>query len=207
MAANTAIQSPADALNACLVRMGYKKRVGSLFDGSEAAQQALNVYAQCRDDVLRGFDYDFAMRSIALSLLKSAPVGGYFPPNAWNPATNPPMGFAFEYGFPADALKIRIVKPAALFPVNADPQFYAFTIANDNAFTPAQRVILSNVPSAIANYTGQVTDLSTWDVAAVEELIAALARRLAGALMGMEALKAAMADEQAELGPAMAEQR
>ncbi len=195
MAANTPVTSPADLVNVALAKIGYKKRVGNLFDGSDAGQQALDIYGQTRDEVLREVDYDFAMRTVALTQLKAAPPGGYFPPNAWNPATNPPMGFNFEYAFPDDALKIRSVKPAALFLYNPDPQFSPFQIANDNAFTPARRVILCNVPSAIGTYTGQVTDLATWDVAAVEAFAAALARRLAPALASLEAAKVEMSDE------------
>ena len=207
MASNTAISSATDVLNYVLTRIGFKPRIGSMFEGSEVAQQALDIFSQTRDEKLREFDYDFAQRSIALTLLKSAPAGGYFPPNLWNPAINPPYGYLYEYAWPADSLKIRTVNPAGLFPTNYDPQPNAFQISNDNAFTPPQRVILCNVPAAIATYTGQITDPATWDVAFCEALAAALGVRLAPVLVGMDGAKMAMAEEGPQTAVAMMDQR
>ena len=38
----------ADMVNLALRRVGYKLRVGNLYDGSMAAKMALDVYAQTR---------------------------------------------------------------------------------------------------------------------------------------------------------------
>lgn len=207
MAANTAIRSVSDELNYALTRIGYKKRIGSLFDGSDAAQQALDIYAQTRDEKLREFDYDFAQRTIALTLLKSAPAGGYFPPNLWDPTTMPPQGMRFEYAWPADCLKVRLIKPASLFVINADPTPNPFQISNDNYLTPPQRVILSNVPDAIASYTGQVTDPATWDVAFCDALAASLGARLGAVLGNMDGAKMAAAVEPSQTATAEMDQR
>lgn len=200
------VQSPADVANVALVRMGFKLRVGTLFDGSEHAQDVLEIYGQTRDEMLREFDYDFAQRSVALTLLKSAPPGGYFPPNLWNPAANPPIGWAFEYAFPTDAIKIRTIKPQPLFIVNADPQPYDFTEGNDSLLTPAQRVILTNVGSAVAVYTGRVTDPTTWDVAFTDALAARLAALL-GPLLMPESTKITLPIATAEQAMSELEQR
>lgn len=201
------ISNPADLANNALIRMGYKMRVGSLFDGSAAARHALQVYAQTRDEMLRAYDYDFAERTIALTLLKSAPIGGYIPPRVWTPATDPPLGFAFEYAFPDDCLKVRAVKRTFLFLLNPDPQPNAFQISNDNAYTPARRVVLCNIPDAMSTYTGQITDPATWDVAFVDLMAAALGRRLAPGLVGIEGAKMEMADEQNATPEAQMDQR
>ena len=197
MASTAAIQSPADLCNNALARMGYKLRIGSLYDGSAAAKKFLDTYSQTRDELLETYDYDFSERTTVLTLLKSAPPGGYFPPTMWNPAINPPFGFNFEYSFPGDAIKIRIVKPQAYFTPNADPQPHSFQLANDNNYTPGQRVVLCNVANAVAVYTGQVTDPTTWNVSFCELLSAALSRRLGPVLVGGEAAKMGAADEQA----------
>ena len=198
------VQTPAAACNIALVRMGYSKgRIGTLYEGSHAAKQFLDIYGQTRDELLRSFDWGFARRDLSLTLLKSAPVGGYIPPTMWNPAVNPPISFLFEYAYPSDCLKERIVKSPALFGPNFDPQPYLFSVANDDAYTPPQRVILTNVPNAIMVYTGQVTDPTTWDVGFVESFAAALARRAALALVGLEPAKFAASDEQ--ISTAMAE--
>ena len=138
---------------------------------------------------------------------KSAPPGGYFPPTMWNPTTNPPFGFAFEYAFPGDAIKIRTVKPQAYFAFNADPQPNSFQLANDNNLSPAQRVIVCNVANAVAVYTGQVVDPTTWNVSFCELLSAALARRLGPVLVGGEAAKMGAADEQASASMAQMDGR
>jgi hypothetical protein len=192
------VQSPADLANIALVRMGWKgPRIASLFDGSEAAQKFLDLYAQTRDELLRNdiYDWGFAERNLSLTLLKSAPVGGYFPPNTWNPTVNPPPGYLFEYSYPVDCIKVRAVKPVPLFNINWDPQPSVFSVDNDNAFTPPQRVILCNVPNAILVYTGQVTDPSQWDVGFTSALAAKLERYVAAALVGMEGAKMAQSDE------------
>jgi hypothetical protein len=197
------LQSPEDLVNDALSRIGFKRRVANLYEGTPAANAALNFYAQTRDDMLRAKDWGFAQRNIVAALLKSAPVGGYIPPTVWNPAVNPPLPWLFSYSFPSDCLKVRALKPAPLFVPNFDPQDNVWNTANDATFTPAQRVILCNVPNAILVYTGQVTDPVTWDVAFVEEFCAGLARRLAPILGDLNVAKLEAADEQVEA--AMAE--
>lgn len=188
------VSSPADLANLSLARIGFKGRVGSLLEGSAAAKLILNVYAQTRDAVLEASDWDFAERNISMALLKSAPPGGYVPPNGWTPAYPSPPWF-FSYGYPADCLKVRSVQQAPVFVIDMDPQPSSFMVENDNSFTPAQKVILCNVPSAILTYTGQITDLSTWEADAIEAFAAALGRRIAPSLMGLDAAKMAAADE------------
>jgi hypothetical protein len=193
MASTAAVQSPADAANIALVRMGYAKgRVGNLYDGSAAAKRFLDIYVQARDNLLISRDWDFAERNIALTLLKQAPAGGYIPPILWNPATNPPIGWLFEYAYPADCLKIRIVKAQPLFVPNFDPQPNQAVDSNDSNYNPPVRVVLSNVANAVMTYTGQVTDPTTWDVEFVELFATELAKVAAVALVGLEGAKAMM---------------
>ncbi len=205
MASTFAVQNPADAVNVALARLGYKLRVGSLYDGSAAAKKALDIYAQTRDTLLRDGDWPFAERNVAGTLLKQAPVGGYFPPNVWSTAY-PPLPWNYEYAYLSDCLDVRAVKPTPIFVPNFDPQPNIFAVANDTGFTPPQRVILSNVPNAIIVYTGQVTDPLTWPPDFVEEFAAALARRLAVFVGGPDAVKLEAADEQAEMAQAASEQ-
>src|ERR1700761_6202888 len=129
------IQNPADMINLALGRIGFKDRVGSLYEGSFAAKQALDLYSQTRDEMMRAVDYGFAERNIQMTLLKRAPVGGYVPPNLWNPTVNPPVPWVFEYAYPDDCLKVRAIKPLPAFVMDFDPQPVVFTIANDNNFT------------------------------------------------------------------------
>jgi len=83
------ITSVADVVNLSLRNIGYKLRVGHLYDGSDAANQCLDIYGQTRDDALRDGDWHFCERTVSLGdPLKSAP-SNYFDA-AWNPADSPP---------------------------------------------------------------------------------------------------------------------
>jgi hypothetical protein len=192
---NAALTSPADVINNALVRIGYRLRVGSLYDGSLAAKKALDCYAQTRDAKLRDGDWYFAQRSIAAVLLKTATAGGYVPPNVWNPAVNPPIGWRFSYEWPADCLKVRCLKAVPVLSPNFDPQPIVYSIANDNAYNPPAKVILCNVAGANLVYTGQVTDPTTWEPGFGEELCASLGRLLVAALVSLDAVAKIMPEE------------
>jgi hypothetical protein len=207
MAILTSTSSPADVANQAFIRLGFRLRVGSLLDGSDHAQDVLNVYGQCRDELLSTFDYDFAERTLALTQLKAAPIGGYFPPNLWNPATHPPTGYLYEFAWPDNAIKIRSLKRQPLFAVNYDPQPVNFSEYNDRNYTPAQRTIVANIPNAIAVYTGRITDPSTWSVQFAEALAARLAVVLGPALVGLQASQITMAEAQQADAASMVEQR
>lgn len=190
------VTSPEDVINLALVRIGYRGRVTNLYDGSTAANDALDIYAQTRDELLRQNDWGFAETTQVLTLLKSAPAA-YIPPLAWDPALNPPPPWRFEYLYPSNCLKVRAVKSVPLFVPNFDPQPNVWSIANDNNNNLRRRVILCNVAAAILVFTGQPTSPTLWDVDFIEALAAALGRRLAPALVSMEAAKLMVADEAA----------
>lgn len=203
MAITTSLRSPADVANVALVRMGFKLRVGTLFDGSDHASSLLDIYGQTRDQMLREFDYDFAERTALLTLLKFVPSSDY----PWDPATMPPPGWTFEYEFPSDAIKIRLIQPQPNFVFDPDPQFYAFSEYNDPRFTPAQRVILSDVQNATATYTARVTDPETWDVAFTDALAIRLAALLGPQLIGLDSNRATLPQAQGEQAISEMEQR
>jgi hypothetical protein len=211
MASSFAAQSPADIVNQALARIGYKLRVGSLFDGSLAAKKALDIYAQTRDALLRDGDWPFAERNVAGTLLKSAPIqasGGaaYIPPAGWNPAQNPPLPWLYEYAWGSDFLKVRAVKPTPIFVPNFNPQPNIFQVLNDNAFAPPQRVICCNVPNAIIDYVGQITDPTTMPSDFISTLADALGEGLSPLLANLDVMKIKAAEMGMDESKAMAEQ-
>lgn len=189
------VTSPEDVVNLALMRIGYPERVANIFDGTDAANAALNVYSQTRDELLRKEDWGFAERNMNLSLIKSAPQGGYFPPGIWDPRIYPPPPWLYEYVYPFDCLKVRAVKPTPLFIINFDPQPYPFDVENDYNLSPPTKVILTNVQNAVLTYTGQILDPLTWEADFTEALADALGRRLAPVLKGLEETKLEMAAE------------
>lgn len=207
------LQSPEDICNDALVRIGWKgARIGSLYDGSEAAKKALDIYAQTRDMLLRWQDWGFAERNVTLTLLLSAPIPGYVPgATPWTPGIHPILPWRYEYAYPVDALKVRSIRRAEIFLRNYDPTPKVWRVANDPALVDpdgapsGQQVILCDVANAILVYTGQVTDPADWESEFAETLAASLGRRLAPALTGLDAAKLEAADEQTS--GAMAETR
>jgi hypothetical protein len=200
------ITQPADVVNLAMIALGRNERVGSLYEGSKWAKAALSIYGQTRDALLRAGDYGFAERNINATLLKQAPPGGYTPANPWNGVTNPPPPWVFTYQYPSDALKIRSIKSIPIFVQNFDPQPNVFAVENDNFFTPAQKVVLCNVPNAQFVYTAQVTNPATWEVDFIDELAAALAQGMALALANMETAKFVAAEEGQAAAVAMSEE-
>lgn len=180
----TSLSSPEDLVNAALVQIGFKLQIGSLYDGSEAAVKALNIYGQCRDDMLRDGNWQFASRSRALTLLKQAPAGGYVPGiTTWDPTLYPQQPWLYAYAYDDDVLKMRIVKPSQIFPgPNFSPTPYPFSVNNDNGYTPPRKTILSNVADALGVFTGRVTDPTVWDANFTSAFIDDLGTRLAPAL-------------------------
>lgn len=199
------LQNPADIINASLVRIGYGLQIASLYDGSKAAQKSLAIYGQTRDKMLRDGDWGFAQRSGFLTLLKTAPASYVPGVTDWDPTTNPPIPWKFEYAYLDDCLKVRAVKPTPIFLNNPDPQPYIFSIDNDSSYAPPQRVILCNVANAICVYTGQVTDPLTWPPDFTEALIDGLGKNLATGLATMQSAQMEAAEEAVESQIAMVE--
>ena len=200
----TSIQNPTDIANIALRRIGYKLRIGSLLDGSEAARKILDFYGQTRDSLLRSGDWGFAQRSAALTLLKQAPPGGYggLP---WTSAY-PILPYLFEYTYPDDCLRVLSVKRTPIFVPSFDPQPNVFSVDNDNSYTPAVKVLLCNVPQAILCYTGRVVDPTQWEADFAEALIDDLAKTLAASFASPDFVKLEAGIAQAETAMAESEQ-
>ncbi len=189
-----ALQSPEDLLNDALVRIGIKWRIGSIFEGSAASKLSLDIYSQTLDATLQSQDWGFAERDISLTLQKTAPPGGYVPPIVWD-NTYPPLPWRYQYDYPDDAIKIRSLRRSEILIPNFDPKPNVWRTANDMTLTPPAQVVLCNVADAIAVYTARVTDPTNWEPLFTEQLCAALARRLAPALSGLDVAKIAASDE------------
>jgi hypothetical protein len=189
-----------DLWNQSLRDIGYRRRVAEPYEGTEASKACLEVYGQVRDELLRAEDWDFARRSLPLALLKGPPpAGGYYPGNVWGP-TYPPPGWLYEYGYPADCIELgAILPPPGRFPIY-DPKPAVWRVDNDNTYSPAVKVILTNVAGAVAIYRAQVIDPSTWNAGFAATLVSRLAAKLAVALAGSPDLMKAAQQESAADG-------
>ena len=179
----------ADIVNRALAEISAGPYVTDMYDGSPQARVALRVYGQTRDELLRSKVWPFARRSLMLTVLKRATVP---PPlvlsvNNWSSA-QPPPPWLWEYAWPSDCLELRYIRlpPFAVTggDANVEPAPILFTIAND---TPAGggsavKVILCNIPFALAHYTARVTEPDAWEAIFTEALVDALAKKFSIAL-------------------------
>jgi hypothetical protein len=172
--------SVVEIVNLALRRVGYKIEVGSIYEGTVAARAALQSYGQTRDALLRSRDWPFARQAAALTLLKTAPVGGYGI-TGWTSAYPPPP-WIYEYGYPAACVEVRALLGTPAIIPEFMPRPTLFTVATDPALGTGTKVILTNVANAQAVFTGQIIDMTQWEPMFTEAMVEALARRLAESL-------------------------
>lgn len=195
------VTSPEDVINLALVRIGYKPSINNIFEGSDAANAALRIYSQTRDELLRSGNWGFAERNAPLTLIKAAPPGGYVPPINWS-SQYPPLPWAFECIYPTDALDIRAVKRTPIFVPDYDPQPHQFSVDNDNSLAEPSKVLLCNVYPGVVVYTGQIENPIDWEPDFVEAFAATLGQRLAPVLVGLDPTKLAAVDVASSLNTA-----
>lgn len=160
------VQNPADVVNLALVALGYEDRIGNIFEGSDAARKALDIFIETRDEVLRSKDWPFALRQRAGVAAASAV-----------------SGWAHSWAYPDDCIRVRYVAPSTIPTPNYDPQPVLWTIFNDRSVSPAIKVILSQITPISINYVGQITDMTTWEPLFVNAVVEALAAKLGPSLV------------------------
>jgi hypothetical protein len=182
----------ADIVNQGLRAGGVPLRIGDLYEGSEQAKTALEIYGEARDALLRVTDWSFQRTVAALTLLKGPPPnGGYLPPIT--PWTNiyPLPGFLYEYAYPGDAVDIwAVIQQPSQMP-DSDPLPGLFRVDNDPtpvvsgmppaASGPPAKVVLTNITNALAVYPRRVTDPAQWHPGFVAALVSDLGKKFAKA--------------------------
>jgi hypothetical protein len=182
------LTSPETICNAALTAVGWTGGfIANMYDGTVQSNAALAVYGNVRDSLLRSFEWGFAEINAPLTLLKTAPVFGYSQPSTTSSWTTsyPMLPWIYEYQYPADCVKLRSIRPQnPVLPV-FDPAPQTFRIADDNTLTSSNtKVILTNLASAYAVYTGQVTNPALWDDGFTDAMITGLSERLGPLLKG-----------------------
>lgn len=149
--------STIDICNMALARIGHSDRIADLEEKSKAARTCKLFYEQCRDYVLRDFDWPFAMAHIALADLGS-----------------PPLNWAYRYQYPNDCLKARYINVPGIRRF-AEEQLIPFEVAAGSN----GRVILTDIAAAELVYTKAVTDPTIFDPMFVSALAWKLAAEVA----------------------------
>jgi hypothetical protein len=172
-------------INQGLRDAGLPLRVEDVYEGSEQARVALEIWGQTRDELLRTADWSFSRRTTVLSLLKGPPpAGGYSPAFPWS-NIYPAPDWLFEYDYPSDCLDVRaIIDPPSGPMPDLDPRPAEWRVDNDltpivsgsppTASGPAAKVIYCNISQAMLVYRARVTDISEWDTGFMAAMISSL---------------------------------
>lgn len=157
--------SPVDIANRALTMLGAS-RITSLSDNRKEAREINAVYEQVRDEELRRYNWNFAIKRAALAALTDAP----------------PFGFSLQYRVPADfmrAIQIGDVYPAVNLSDVVGLDDSAYAIENDGA----GRVIRTNMGAPLnLRYVARIEDSTVYDPLFVGALAAKLAMDVAESL-------------------------
>jgi len=102
---------PTDVANQALDSAGVDYTLGNIEDGSRPAQVTLRAYRTCLRQLLRAAHWNFARKTVQLTLLADATT------NTPNVGTLVPTPWIYEYALPIDCVKARYI-PANQYPQN-----------------------------------------------------------------------------------------
>jgi hypothetical protein len=169
-----------DIANQSLAIVGYPRRIGDLNEGSMASKVILDLYSQVVNESLTIADWPFARRTVSLVLQKDRGIPAYGG-GLWTPDF-PPPGWAYQFACPADLIVLRAIAwSPSTYPV-LTPKPIRFKLYNDAAILNTNgepsKCIVNNINPAIAHYTGEVIDPSTWDVGFLSTVVQNLANKI-----------------------------
>lgn len=183
----------ADVVNEALQLMGGDippvTGTAPSFDNSTAGKVASKVYVPTVAAVMRQGEFDFARAIVALVL-------------TGNPA---PLLYAYEYGYPPNAIQVWQLSPAPADRDPNDPLPINFNVANALVSGTQVRVIQTNQPNAYAIYNNFPNE-NTWSADFRQGVVRLLASVMAMALGGKPDLAQSLL-ESASAFEQVAEQR
>jgi len=179
-----------DIINQGLRAAGLPLRLNDIYEGSDAAKVALELYGQARDELLDAEDWSFNRHTAPLTLLKGPPpAGGYSYIQPWS-NLYPAPEWLYEYAYPADCVDLRAIERPPIGPMpDTDPIPQLWRVDNDStpnivdgaATGPEAKVIYCNVTDAMAIYRSRVTNPAIFDPGFTAALVAVLGKRFATA--------------------------
>jgi hypothetical protein len=143
--------------------------ITSMVESSPAAILANSIWDSCRKEVLKGHDWSFATVIVSLSTSNYTIVA---------------QDWQYAYQYPSDALEVWHVY------FTAQDKKQDFRVVYDSI--NSAKVILSNIPDAIGEYTYDLTTTTGYDSNFVSVLSYFLAANMAKPLTGDSALADSM---------------
>lgn len=135
------------------------------FDNSAAGQALQELYAPCVATVARQFGWDFARKTVALSLTGNAA----------------PFPWTYEYSYPGTIELWQVLPPTLADPNNPGP--INWDVGNAIVSGVQTRVVWSNLQNALGTYNNNPTE-NAWDSLFREAVVRLLASELAMAIGG-----------------------
>lgn len=188
-----------DICNRALSSIRARSSIASLNENSPEARQCTLLYKPTLFALLRGAHWNFARATAYLTLYKAqpgTPQNTSEGTNFWEPATQPPPGWLYEYYYPEDCLAIRYISQqwatgqtggVPIFSTPTGGPWPPATRLRPQRFQPATdknpsgqnlNVVLCNVERAITIYTKKIEEPDLWDDLFQEAMVAALSTRL-----------------------------
>lgn len=126
--------SVVEICNMALGNLGDKSTIDSLAEQSPQAQVCRLYYENARDSTLSAFNWGFAQKDATLAMTSNTPLNTYW---------------GFEYGYPADCLRLHRIYPE----LNLIKTEFEIGTSVDG-----YKVIWASVEEAVGRYTRRVTD-------------------------------------------------
>ena len=140
--------------------------VSTNFDGSANGIAAATLYVGAVETLLRQEDWEFSRKVAALTLSGNAA----------------PLGWAYEFLYPTDCMKIRQVVPAT-WPLN-DPQSTRWDVGTSVVSAVQTTVIWTNAANAVLTYSSSAVVEAGWDSMFAETFVRFLGSMLAMPVAG-----------------------
>lgn len=157
------------------------------FDSSAAGKAMAALYPWAVRTVGRQNLWDFSRAVAVLTLTANAA----------------PLGFAFEYLYPASAVQVVQLMPQTLADPN-NPLPIDWTVGNTLVVGVQTKVIWTSLASARAVYSN-MPDPSTWDAGFQESVVRLIASELATAIAGRLDTAQSYLESSSQIGATMAE--
>jgi hypothetical protein len=148
--------------NEALDLVGYKRHIGSIWDGSVAARIALDAWGETRDALLEARPWEWARGEAAL-------VASGTPPSPWS----------YKYTYPDNTIKLLQVRPGVV--VRNDPQPVVWREMSEETAL----YVLADLSPAVAVITTRVLDVALWSPEFTEMMVIRLAEKFRTALGAM----------------------
>lgn len=172
-----------DIANRALIQTGSQKRISSTNQDSVEAQLISAIYATVVDWCHAVNNWNFARKTLPLTLLKTVAL----PPGTWSAATSPAPPWKNEFALPNDFIR-------AMYLTNNTPKADAsayigeparFVIATDVITGSAQQtVLLTDQTAANLVYTARISDPTLWPAYFERFVVASIAQSMYHSLTG-----------------------